>query len=47
MTTIILLVCFGGILVGGVMIASSGGEVKRATEGKALIGKVIIAIALL
>jgi hypothetical protein len=29
------------------MIASSGGEVKRATEGKALIGKVIIAIALL
>ncbi|MEI6426051.1 MAG: hypothetical protein WCO66_01725 [Candidatus Absconditabacteria bacterium] len=47
MTTFILLICFGGILVGGVMIASSGGETGRASDGKKLIGKVIVAIALL
>ena len=47
MTTIILLVCFGGILVWGVMVSASGGDDKTAGEWKKLIGKVIIAIALL
>lgn len=47
MTTFILLICFGGILVGGVMVASSGWETARASEGKKLIGKIVMAMALL
>ena len=47
MTTIILLVCFGGILVWGVMVSASWGSDKTASEWKKLIGKVIVAIALL
>lgn len=47
LTTLILLACFGGILAGGVMIASSGGKEANATKGKELIKNVVIAIALL
>lgn len=47
LTTIILLVSFGWIIVGGVMIASSGGDSGRAKTGKELIGKIIMAIAIL
>lgn len=47
MTTFLLLICFGGILVGWVMVAASGWDSKLASQGKGLIGKVIIAIAVL
>lgn len=47
MVTIILLIGFIAILAGGVMIAASGGDDSRAGEGKKLIGRVIIALALL
>lgn len=47
LTTLILLACFGGILAGGVMIASSGGKETNATKGKELIKNVVIAMALL
>ena len=47
MVTVILLVCFMAILVGGVMISASGGSDSSAKKGKELIGKVIVAIALL
>lgn len=47
MVTIILLICFMGILVWGVMISASGWSDSGAKKGKELIGKVIVAIALL
>ena len=47
MVTIILLIGFIGILVGGVMISASWGSDSWASEGKKLIGRVIVALALL
>lgn len=47
LTTIILLVCFWWILVWGVMIAAAGSDEGQAKKGKWLIGKVILAMALL
>lgn len=47
LVTIIILMWFIGILAGGVMISASWGDETRATEGKKLIGKVVIALALL
>ncbi len=47
MVTVILLISFVAILAGGVMISASGGSDSWAKKGKELIGKVIIAIAVL
>lgn len=47
MVTVILLISFIAILAGGVMVAASGGNDINAKDWKKLIGKVIIAIAIL
>lgn len=47
LVSIILLVGFIGILIGGVMISASGGAEEGATKGRKIIGNVISALALL
>lgn len=47
LVSIILLVSFMGILVGGVMISASGWSDEWANKGKKIIGNVISALALL
>lgn len=47
LVTVILLIGFMGILIGGIMISASWGNDSNAWKGKELIGKVIIALALL
>lgn len=47
LVTVIILMGFVGILAGWVMISASGGDDSWASKGKALIGKVIVALALL
>lgn len=47
LVTIIILIGFIGILIGWVMITASWGSDSGASKGKELIGRVIIALALL